>query len=466
MKPLSIFKLIAATSLVGLVGCTTTQTTQEVNQSARNATVAGMPETNDYWKTVVENTAVEVNWIQAFEDPVLIELIDEALQNNNDLALAASNVEQSRLLAEQAGVALKPYVGLAAGGSGSGSIENASTSSSRLDAAVQSNWEVDVWGRIRSGQQSAVASLEAAQADYLFTQYSIAAATAKSYFIVIEAKLQKAIIDKSMESLEETLRIVTVQHENGLASTQDLALTKSDLAVAKESSIALEGSLRDASRSLELLLGRYPSAELEVAGKLPTVPPMPPVGLPSELLERRPDIVAAERRIAASINQLEQTKVANLPTLSLTSTVGGSSDSLGEVLNPQNIVWSAAGNLLAPIFDGGNNEIQVEIATEQQKQAITSYVKAALQAFGEVETYLDQGQTLQLRKVQLESAVEEANKAYRIAQVRHREGEIALIDVLSIQQRVLGAESNLASLNRAILDQRVDLNLAVGGSWN
>ena len=407
---------------------------------------------------------VEIGWIAAFNDPTLNALVEEAQTNNKNLQIAAANVERSWALAKQAGAALQPNVNLVAGAAESGVIEN-SGSNSRLNAGLQLNWELDVWGRIRSGQQAAAAGAEAAEADYLFSQYSLAAGVARSYFIAIEAALQEQVAQNSVDALGETTRIVNVQFENGLASSQDLALTKSDLATARDTLTATAGAKRDAIRALEVLLGRYPGADLELRAALPTAPPTPPAGIPSEILERRPDLIAAERNVAAAFNSLDSAKAAKLPAISLTSNIGGTSQSLSNLLDPANVAWTVAGNLVAPLFDGGARQSQVEVSTAEQKQSVAAYGQAALDAFSEVESNLDQGVILDQRLSALNEAADEANEAYRIARLRYNEGETDLIDVLTIQQRVFSTESNLTSVRRLVLDQRVNLNLALGGSW-
>ena len=237
------------------------------------------------------------------------------------------------------------------------------------------------------------------------------------------------------------------------------------MAAAKEQLILLEGSRRDALRALEVLLGRYPDAALEVPGSLPGLPAQPPAGIPSEMLERRPDIISAERKVASAFNATEQARAAQLPRFSLTSSVAGASSSLSDVLNPANVGWQLGANLLAPIFDGGRRKADVAIANVEQKQAISNYAKAALVAFSEVESNLDQGRVLANREIALSEVMLQSSKAYRIARLRYKEGEIDLLDTLTIQQQAISAESNLLSIKRAQLEQRINLYLALGGSW-
>lgn len=453
---------VATAALLSVSGCASISTNEE---EASVAAQESLPEIPNAWAMAQERVGdVKVGWIASFNDPTLTALVEEAQLNNKDLQAAAANVDRAKAVARQAGAALQPSVTGVAGASETGSFDG-SGSNSGFDAGLEIDWEVDVWGRIRSGQQAAAASAEAAEADFIFTQYSIAAGVAQAYFLAIEAGVQEEIALKSMKSLEETLRIVTVQYDNGFANAQDLALSKSDLASSRDAVSDASGARRDALRALEILLGRYPAADLEVKETLPVAPPSPPAGVPSEILERRPDLIAAERNIAAAFNRLDESKAARLPQFSLTSTIGGSSTDLSDIFDPASLAWSIIGNLSAPIFDGGEREAQVEISTAEQEQAVAEYGQAALEAFDEVEAGLDQGVVLQDRLSALDEAASEADRAFRIATLRYEEGETDLIDVLDIQQRVFTAESDRAAVQRLLLDQRVTLNLALGGSW-
>lgn len=445
-----------------LAACASATSREDAGAAAR----ASLPQTPQAWASAQEKLGdVEVGWIASFNDPVLTALVDEAQANNRNLQIAAANVDRSRALARQAGAALKPNVGLNVGASEGGALDPGG-SNTQLSAGLQLNWELDVWGRIRSGQQAALAGAQAAEADYLFSQYSLAAGVARTYFLAVEAGLQEGVARRTVEALMETARIVNVQYENGLASSQDLALTKSDLATAQDTMTATAGAKRDAIRALEILVGRYPGAELEVRSAMPAAPPPPPAGVPSQILERRPDLIAAERNVAAAFNSLDSAKAAKLPAISLTSNIGGASGSLSNLLDPANVAWTIAGNLVAPLFDGGARDSQVQISTAEQKQAVAAYGQAALDAFGEVESNLDQGVVLDQRKTSLTQAASEAAEAYRVARLRYDEGETDLIDVLSIQQRVFATQSNLVSIERQRLEQRVNLNLALGGNWD
>ena len=458
----ALITVVCLCGVVALTACASVTSREESGRAAR----ASLSDVPSAWAAAQASVgSVRVGWIDTFEDNVLKTLVREAQANNNDLQAAAARVERSWALARQAGAALRPAVNLTTGGSRSGSVGGPAPDSRNVTLGLQVDWELDVWGRILSGQQAAAATAESFEADFRFSQHSLAAAVAKAYFLVIEAGLLAEVTRQSIGALTETNRIVQVRYDNGLGSSQDLALSKSDLATARATLAAAEGSRREALRALEVLLGRYPGAELQVRMSLPEIPPPPPAGVPSEILERRPDLVAAERRVASAFNKLDQAKAARLPRISLTSQIGGSSTQLGNLLDPTNVAWTIGGNLVAPLFDGGVRREQVKIATAEQQQAVAAYGQAALNAFEEIETGLDHNVVLRTRDTALQEAAGEARKAFRLAGIRYKEGETDLLDVLTIQRKMLTAERSFVSVKRARLEQWVNLNLALGGSW-
>jgi NodT family efflux transporter outer membrane factor (OMF) lipoprotein len=454
--------VVSALFSLFVAGCASTGEDNSV--AAKSAVVEKVGELPTQWASIQQRIGtVKAGWLAQLNDDLLNQLVAEAIKNNFNLQAAAASVSASRALANQAASALSPQLGVNLGGSDGGQLEGNSTSG--FNAALQASWEVDIWGKIEAGTLAAQESLAAAEAEYRFAQYSLAAGVARSYFVAIEAQQQLDIAQQTYDTIQQTAKIVKLQFDNGVASQQDVALSNAELATADDALISAKGARRDATRALELLLGRYPSAELAVAKSLPVSPESVPVGLPSELLERRPDLIAAERQVAAAFNSLDQAKAAKLPSISLSSNIGGSSTDLSQLLNPSNLAWQALGSIAAPLIDGGRLDAAVDAATADQTAAIASYAQAALQAFSDVETALDQGSVLKQRQLALRTALSEAENALRIANLQFKEGEIALLDVLQIQQRVFSARRNVLSIDRAQLSQFVDLNLALGGSW-
>lgn len=456
-------KLVCLTVVFASVSACTSSSLVRTEE-AREASRASLPELPQAYVSAQQNIGdVEVSWLERINDPVLTKLVIEAQQNNRNLQILAANIESAEALSNQAASSLSPTVGAGVSTGIGGAISDSAVSN--INVGLQASWELDLWGRIRSGKLASEESLAAVEADYTFAQYSLAANVARAYFLAIEANKLELIAQSTIDTLEETYRIVSVQVENGIGDQGSLALVKTDLANAQDRLVASKAAQRAASRSLELLLGRYPSAELTVDSMLPAVPPSPPAGLPSELLERRPDLVAAERRIAAAFNQIDAAKAAKLPSFSLSGTLGAASNSLTNILNPVNLAWQAASSLMAPLIDGGRLDAQVDLRTAEQKAAVANYAQAALNAFNDVETSLDEGLVVQQRKEALLVALDESKRALRIADLQYKEGEIGLLDVLLIQQRVFAAQRNYASINRAGLIQFIDLNLALGGGW-
>jgi len=468
MKKTTLFVLISAV-LGGIACSSSTQTTEPEKPKA----VANIPErwaglnnqpVNQSINESASHSLKAITWIKDFNDPLLLTLIEEAKNNNPDLTIAAANMNKAWLLTKKSKSSLQPVVDLSLAPNQSETFSDSTTSSS-ITVGLTTSWEADVWGRIQAGIDATQARFQSAQADYLYSLHSLCANVVKAYLAIIEAKLQANITQQNLTILTKNLRITQAKYDNGLSSAQDLALNKGNLATAQEQLISTQESQRNAMRALEVLLGRYPDATLEVAHILPSLPPSPPAGLPSSLLERRPDIVSAERQIAAAFYATKQAKAAKLPSFSLTNTISGSSNALSNILSPSNIAWQLGGSLLAPIFDGGKRKLDIEIATIEQKQALASYTKQAIVAFSEVENNLDQATSLANRATKLTEAYNQSAKAYKIAALRYKEGESELLDTLQIQQQVISAQSNLLSVQRKQLEQRVNLYLALGGSW-
>lgn len=432
-------------------------------ERARGIAAAALPEAPVAWAAAQQGESVEVGWIAKLGDPVLNRLVVEALENNRNLQAAAASIDEARASAAQAGAPLLPSVDITASGARAGNIELPSAPSYGVGA--QLNWEIDVWGRVRAGRNAAAMGLYSQEADFLFTQYSIAAAVAQTYFQLIEAGLQLGVSRQSLAALGRTQEIVSAQRDIGAASGLDLALAQTDLANAKDAVIDGEGARRGAMRALEVLLGRYPAGIIDSANALPSLPARPGADTPSSLLERRPDLIAAELSVAAAFNNVQAARAARLPTFSLASSINGASPELADVLDPENVAWQVAGNLLGPLFDNGLRKSRVDEASAKESQAIAAYAQAAITAFQEVENSLDQNAVLANREAALKEAAANASAALDLAQIRYREGETNLLDVLQIQSSKFAADSALVRVQSQQLQEWVTLNLALGGGW-
>ncbi len=448
--------------LASLAACS--HTASETRDAALKGQAA-LPQIPSAWNSdPSQQRPIKAGWVKALNDPILTNLVKEAQKANPDLRALQATVAQSRALVRQSRSQLYPFLGLEAGASTSGIVDGG-PSSEEFSLGVAASWEADIWGRIEANVTQAQAGLAATEADYQFSKLTLAAAVAQAYFAIIEAREQEQIASDLVAVLKEVDRIANVRLKEGYATARDSALTLTDLENAREQSILTSQSKRDAMRALEVLLGRYPSADLKISISFPELPASPPAGLPSQLLERRPDIVAAERRIAASIAGVNQKKAAQLPQFTLSSSLGGASDELDNVLDPANVIWTLATNLLTPLFDAGRLNAEVDEAKAVQDQVIANYAATALNAFKEVETALDRNLSERQRARALSGASAASQRALHIARLRYREGEEDLLDVLTIQQSAFQARSALVSIERIKLENYVQLSLALGGHW-
>lgn len=407
---------------------------------------------------------IQSSWLKTFDDPHLHKLISEVLTNNLDLQIAAAKVDSAAAAAKQAGATLKPAVNLGLQGTDRGNVKGASGDGiSNVGTSLDISWELDVWGRIRAGRDAATEELQASSLDYEYAKLSLAAQTAKAYFLAIETRRQVGLASDTVANYAKAVDIASAFFDEGLVGIQDVHLAKSQRASAEASLENLRAAYADALRSLEALLGRYPSADIEITNTLPTLPTTVPAGVPSDVLERRPDIVAAERRVAAAFKKTQQAKAAKLPTISLTSSAGGSGSSLSDIVDPANMIWNVATSLMFPIFDGGNLDAQIASATANQKQALANYQKTALSAFVDIESALSNETSLRKQIINLRSAYDEAARAEKIGWETYQGGEGNLLDVQQLQRSTISARSALLNTEHELFVQRINLYLGLGG---
>ena len=442
--------------------------------SATGIAITDLSDLPDSWASVSEKAGpVRNDWLNAFSDPLLIDLVEEAQKNNQDLELAATQVEIAAAYSREAYSHLKPGVAVTGGASrgrigldGFGNFGIPETTNrSTTYGLVQLSWEIDLWGRLRDGWLSASENEKAALADYQAAQQSIAAAVARSYFVILETSAQEKLLEESRATLLSLRKLVALQLEAGVANEVDLSKLDSRLAQIDAQVTSLQAGRRKAIRALEVLLGRYPSATLETATGLPDVPLPPPAGLPSSLLERRPDIRSAEHKVAAALFSRERAHKVHLPQFSLTGLLGVASDDLLGMLDPSTTLLNLGGSLAAPLYQGGAVKAGEDIADARLRLAITSYQKSALSAFREVEDALDEGVSLRQQKRDIEIAIAASREALRLETLRYEVGESDLVDVLLAEQDLIDVKSNLLEIERRLRDQYIVLNLALGGSW-
>ncbi len=400
-------------------------------------------------------------WLASFDDPALSALVAEALTYNADLQAAAARVEQAAGYVAVASGSLYPSVGLAAtqsGKSGGGGGLNA--------VFLNASLELDVWGRLRYGEAAAEAQSAAVQADYAYARQSLAAMVAKSWFVAIEAGLQRAIVVEALSSSDSLLKLSQERLRIGNGNEQAVAEARANAGTYRDTLRQIELSREQALRALELLLGRYPAAEIAVAQQLAAIPAAVSIGVPSELLERRPDVIAAERRVAAAFNRIGEAKAAQLPRISLTAGGSNISSDVFVLKDRSNPAFSCGANLLAPIYQGGVLRAQVEIRTAEQKEAVAQYASIAQRSFSEVENALAAENVLRDRDAILGANIIDNARALELVQIQFRVGSV---DLRAVEQRQLAlytAQTTRLRVQSERLAQRVNLYLALGGGFD
>jgi multidrug efflux system outer membrane protein len=327
------------------------------------------------------------------------------------------------------------------------------------------NWEVDLWGRVRAGAAAADAQYASVSLDAEYARQSIAAQVAKGWFLATEARLQKGLADETVAASTRLVGLTQDRLRVGVGDEYDMALAQANLSSLKDIAQNLDQALQQALRSLEILAGRYPAAQLPVPTALGAVPAPVPAGLPSTLLERRPDVVAAERRVAATIYRTAQAKAARLPVISLTGTVTSISSELFVLKERDNPTWSGGASLLAPIFLGGQLQGQVELRTAEEKQALAEYGRTGARAFAEVENALSAVFALDARELILRQGVLENQRAVSLADNRFKVGSSDMRALLTQNVTLYSVQSTLLRVQSERLVQRVNLYLALGGSF-
>jgi NodT family efflux transporter outer membrane factor (OMF) lipoprotein len=327
-------------------------------------------------------------------------------------------------------------------------------------------WELDVWGKLRAQRAAAQAGYEATALDYAYARQSLAATVAKTWYVATETRQLLVLAEQSVDIYGKLLELVTIRRSAGKDSDLDVADTRAKLESAMSQVEMARQSYGEARRALEVLLGRYPAAEIEAAATYPLLPVPPATGVPASLLLRRPDIAAAEREVLAAFRQEEAAKLALLPDFSISFLGGRLNDPVLSLLRLNPWLASAAIGVSIPIYEGGALQAQVEIATAQQAQVTARYGSVVLTAFREVENALANEQLLAKRLPLDQSAVQARTEAVRIATVQYKAGRRDLLWVSNLQTSQLANEADLIKLQGLQRVNRIHLYLALGGSFD
>jgi len=460
--PRVLAAIACASSLGGCLFFKPSPTQDEVVRQALPETTHVPPE----WTASKATPAPVANdWLATFHDPGLEEVVRQAIAYNPDLVAAAARVERAQQVVRKVGADLMPKVGAKLSGSGTENFDGKSPFGA-IGAAIGVVWEADIWGKLTSAKEAAAAGASATEMDYAFAEQSLAATTARSWYAGTET-LQLLRLSRTAAGLyRQLLTLVEAKAAAGQVSQLDVAEARARVHEAESQVIRAEGLYAEARRNLEVLVGRYPAATIEVRPEFVPVPPPVPAGLPATLLERRPDILASWRQVQAAFQNFQASKLALLPSLNLSASGGLADDPVLAMLGLNPAFFRIGMGLLAPIFEGGELRAKVGMASALQREAIANFGHAALIAFREVEAALTNEALLAGALAQLELADAARVEAARIARDKFEAGAIDLLPVLQLQAAQIAVQADVIKVRNARIQNRIQLHLALGGGWD
>lgn len=400
-------------------------------------------------------------WWADFNDPQLNSLVQQALNNNTELAVAGTRVAEARASLSAARSAFFPAINIALGGQSARSLSVLGPSESRSwQPEAQLSWELDLWGKTRAQNRAARAQLESSEAAQKGAMLSVVSTIAESYIGLLGMAQQLQLTQDTVVSRRKSLDLIRSQVEGGYASALELTQAESEYQAVLQSVPRLQQAIRQQENALSVLTGHAPGAVAKGSLLHLSVPTLPGM-VPSELLRRRPDIIEAERTLAASDDTLRVRQAEFLPQLNLSASIGEIYSS-GLNYDPVRI-WSYGGSILAPIFTAGRLQAQYDVAVTQRDRAAYSYRAAILQALNEVEDGYAAQHYLQAQRLHSNQRVATLTRSLEVAEDRYQNGYASYLTVLDAQRNLYNTKLDNISLLQDYLTSYVTLYRALGG---
>ena len=410
-------------------------------------------------------------WWQRLNDPLLSGLIDEALQASPDLRTAQARLREARARRTVAAAGQYPNVTASGGASRSQSSEEVGSGETRnfFSAGFDASWELDVFGGVRRSVEAAEADLASSLASLEDTRVSLASEVALNYVEVRTRQILLGIARDNLASQSETLQLTEWRAQAGLVSSQDVEQARSNREQTRAQIPLLETSLAETEHALDILLGRTPGtlhARLAAPRELPVLPDQIAVGIPADTLRQRPDVRAAERRLAAETARVGVAEAARYPSFNLSGSIGLEALTFGALGSSDAVASSLFAGIAGPLFDAGRLRAQVEIQDAVREQARVAYEQTVLVALRDVENALVALVRNRERVEALASAVESVRNAAQLARQRYSAGLIDFQSVLDSERSVLLLEESLASARANGVQALIRLYKALGGGWS
>lgn len=408
----------------------------------------------------------DLKWWELFDDPTLYSLVTTALQFNRDVKIAVSRIDQARATLGFTRPDQYPRLdvdgGAQAGNFNGGSRSPDTTSTVYLSAPL--SWEVDLWGRFRRATESARAELMASEYGLKAAQLTLITEVVGTYYRLLDFHRRLEISQSTLQSRIDSLTIIEQRFAEGIIAELDVNQAQIQKEVAAGAVPAYERSIAKTENALAILLGRLPEAVRIGNTQADSSPPVIPVGLPADILERRPDILQAKYVIKARTENVGVAEALRFPAISLTGTLGVASSDLGSVTTDGG-VWSVGGRLLGPVIDFGKNKQRVEIETQLMQQSLYQFENTVLNAFREVDDALADIETYRRELAAIARQQKAAKNANDLSKERYDKGVSSYLEVLETERALFNAELQQSELQQAYLNAYVNLYKALGGGW-
>jgi NodT family efflux transporter outer membrane factor (OMF) lipoprotein len=460
--------IVPAMLALALSACAATREHPEIAIASADATVPGG--WNDRDARALGGSAADaatlVQWWATFRDPLLTSLVEQSIAANNDIAAAAGRLRSSRAAVQGARAGLLPSITGGVGASRNQSLTAPAVGSNNFTLGPDASWEIDLFGRLSGSVDAARADEAGSQASLFDLQRVITAEVANNYLSLRDAQARLAIALANLAIQRDNLQIAQWRYQAGLANALDVEQARTLVAQTESGLPTLRQSIATAIHQLDVLIGQAPGAS---AARLEPVLPVPApavvmtTGLPAELLERRPDVVASRRTLEAAVIRIGVARADLYPALRLSGSLGTSAPAVGGLFT--SILGNIAGNLSAPIFDGGRIRSRIEQQRGSADTALANYRDTILVALQDVENAVVAVRTAREREEALGRAEAAARETLLLAELRYRSGSVDFQVLLDAQRSLLNAQDSRQSARTAQSSAAVQLFKALGGGW-
>lgn len=406
-------------------------------------------------------------WLDDMNSIEMSALAREALAGSPDLQIVEARARAARWRARGAfGGNLLPSLSIGADGARTETPiagSNARVRSEIMTSSVIASWEIDLWGRLTARSLASDLTADAAENDLDGARLSVSGQTARAWVSLIEAQQLLALAEEDLQTRERAFDLTQRRYEAGIATSLALRTARAQVASARAFQAQAQDALLIAARRLQELMGRYPDAAIRAQGQLPELAPLAAAGAPADLLERRPDVLAAEDRMRAAGFRMHEARAAMLPRLTLTGSAGSSGTALNQIDDSAGMISSIVAGLTMPIFNGGALLAESRATVADRRAAAADYVRTSIAAWREVEAAISADQSLEVREREFAIAADEAREAQELAEREYSRGVATLFELIDAYTRRIDAERGLITARAARVSNRIAYHVALGG---